>query len=98
MQVKMQQLEPDIKQWTGFKLRKKYIKTVYCYFVYLTSMQSTSCNSGLDKSQAGTKIARRDIKGTFCPNTGTIKDINGRDLADTEEIKRRWKEYTEELC
>ena len=40
----------------------------------------------------------RDIKGTFCPNTGTIKDINGRDLADTEEIKRRWKEYTEELC
>ena len=28
---------------------------------------------------------------------GTIKDINGRDLVDTEEIKKRWKEYTEEL-
>ena len=28
---------------------------------------------------------------------GTIKDKNGRDLADTEEIKKRWKEYTEEL-
>ena len=28
---------------------------------------------------------------------GTMKDKNGRDLADTEEIKKRWKEYTEEL-
>ena len=36
-----------------------------------------------------------DIKGTFCPKMGTIKDINGRDLVDTEEIKKRWKEYTE---
>ena len=47
MQVKKWQLEPDIKQWTGFKLRKKYIKTVYCYFVYLTSMQSTSYKTPL---------------------------------------------------
>ena len=37
-----------------------------------------------------------DIKGTFCPKMGTIKDINGRDLVDAEEIKR-WKEYMEEL-
>ena len=28
---------------------------------------------------------------------GTVMDINGRDLVDTEEIKKRWKEYTEEL-
>ena len=28
---------------------------------------------------------------------GTIKNINGRDLGDTEEIKKRWKEYMEEL-
>ena len=38
-----------------------------------------------------------DIKGTFCPKMGTIKDINGIDLADAEGIKRRWREYTEEL-
>ena len=38
-----------------------------------------------------------DIKGTFCPKMGTLKDINGRNLVDTEEIKKRWKEYTEEL-
>ena len=39
-----------------------------------------------------------NIKGTFCPQIGTIKYINGRDLVDTEKIKKRWKEYTEELC
>ena len=33
----------------------------------------------------------------FCPKMGTIKDKNGRDLVDTEEIKKRWKEYMEEL-
>ena len=37
------------------------------------------------------------IKGTFCPKVGTIKDVNGRDLVEAEEIKRRWKEYMEEL-
>ena len=43
MQVKKQQLEPDMEQWTGSKLGKEYIKTVYCHPVYLTYMQSTSC-------------------------------------------------------
>ena len=38
-----------------------------------------------------------DIKGTFCPKMGTIKDRNGGDLVNAEEIKKRWKEYTEEL-
>ena len=37
------------------------------------------------------------IKGTFCPKMGTIKDRNGGDLVNTEKIKKRWKEYTEEL-
>ena len=39
----------------------------------------------------------RDIKRIFHPKMGTIKDRNGRDLEDAEEIKKRWKEYTEEL-
>ena len=33
-----------------------------------------------------------DIKGTFCPKMGTIKDINRRDLVDAEESKESWKE------
>ena len=40
--VKKQQLEPHVKQHTGSKLRKGYIKAVYCHPAYLTSMQSTS--------------------------------------------------------
>ena len=43
MQVKKEQLEPDMEQWTGSKLGKEYIKAVYCHLAYLTYMQSTSC-------------------------------------------------------
>ena len=43
MQVKKQQLEPGMEQWTGSKLGKEYVKSVYCHSVYLTYMQSTSC-------------------------------------------------------
>ena len=38
-----------------------------------------------------------DTKGTFHAQMGTIKDRNGRDLTEAEEIKKRWQEYTEEL-
>ena len=41
MQVKKQQLEPDMEQRTGSKLGKEYIKAVYCHPAYLTYMQST---------------------------------------------------------
>ena len=37
----------------------------------------------------------RDTKGIFCAMMGTIKDRNGIDLTEAEEIKRRWQEYTE---
>ena len=43
MQVKKQQLEPDMEQWNVLKLGKECIKAVYCHPAYLTSMQSTSC-------------------------------------------------------
>ena len=39
----------------------------------------------------------RDIKGIFHAKMGSIKDRNGRDLTETEDIKKRWQEYTEEL-
>ena len=38
-----------------------------------------------------------DIKGTFCPKIGKIKDRNGIDLTETDDIKKTWQEYTEEL-
>ena len=43
MQVKKQQLESDLEQLTDPKLGKEYVKAVYYHPVYLTSMQSTSC-------------------------------------------------------
>ena len=43
MQVKKQQLELDMEQWTGSKLGKEFVKAVYCHPAYLTYMQSTLC-------------------------------------------------------
>ena len=42
MQVKKQQLGPDMQQWTGSKLGKEYVKAVHCHPVYLTYVQSIS--------------------------------------------------------
>ena len=39
----------------------------------------------------------RDTRQTFHAKMGTIKDRNGRDLTEAEDIKKRWQEYTEEL-
>ena len=39
----------------------------------------------------------RDTKGTFHAKMGSIKDRNGMDLTEIEDIKKRWQEYTEEL-
>ena len=39
----------------------------------------------------------RNAKGTFHAKISTIKDRNGRDLTEAEDIKKRWQEYTEEL-
>ena len=43
-------------------------------------------------------LKKRDIKGTFHAKMGSIKDRNGMDLTEAEDIKKMWQEYTEELC
>ena len=43
MQIKKQELKPDMEQQTGSKLGKEYVKAVYFHLAYLTFMQSTSC-------------------------------------------------------
>ena len=40
----------------------------------------------------------RDTKGIFHAKMGTINDRNGMDLTEAEDIRKRWQEYTEELC
>ena len=39
----------------------------------------------------------RDSKGTFLAKMGTIKDRNGMDITEVEDVKKRWQEYSEEL-
>ena len=60
MQVKKQQLEPDMEQQSGSKSGKECVKAVYCHPTYLTYMQNMR-NAGLDEAQAGIKIVRRNI-------------------------------------
>ena len=62
MQVKKQQVkkELDIEEWTGSKLGEEYISVVYCYLLYLCA-EYIMRNAGLDKSQAGIKIAGKNI-------------------------------------
>ena len=54
-------------------------------------------NNRMGKTRALFKKIR-DTKGTFHAKMGTINDRNGMDLTEAEDIRKRWQEYTEELC
>ena len=60
MQVKKQQLEPDMEQRTGSKLGKEYVKAVYCHPDYLTYMKSTSCKmpANMENSAVATGLEK----------------------------------------
>ena len=56
MQIKKQQLEPDMEQQTGSKLGKEYVKAVYCHPVCLTYMQYIMQNARLDEAQLESRL------------------------------------------
>ena len=60
MQIKKQQLEPDMEQGTNSKLGKEYVKTVYCHPVCLYA-EYIMWNARLEEAQVGIKIAERNI-------------------------------------
>ena len=95
MQVKKQQLGPDVEQQTGSKLGKEYDKAVYCHPADLTSMQSTSCKMLGCMNQTEIKISRRNID-----NFRYANDIFA--MAETEEklksLLMRVKEESEKLA
>ena len=63
MQVRKQQLEPDVEQRTDSKLGQEYVQAVYCHPAYLSYYaEYIMQNTGLDEAQAGIKIAGRNIK------------------------------------
>ena len=62
IQVKKQQLEPDMEQLSGSELGKEYVKTVYCHLAYLTyNAEYIMGNARLNESQAEIKTARKNI-------------------------------------
>ena len=61
MQVKKQQLEPDMEQRTGSQLGKKYIKAILSPCLFNFYAEYIMRNAGLDEAQAGIKIAGRNI-------------------------------------
>ena len=58
--------------------------------------KETEENNRMEKTRDVLKKIR-DTKGTFHATMGSIKDRNGMDLTEAEDIKKRWQEYTEEL-
>ena len=76
MQVKKQQLEPDMEQWTGSKLWKEYIKAVYHHPSYLT--EYIMWNARLDEAQVRIKIAGRNINNLSYADDTTL-------MAESEE-------------
>ena len=59
MQVKKQQLEPDMEGWTSSKLGKEYIKAINCSPAYLTYMQSTSWEMLDSKQKLETRLPEK---------------------------------------
>ena len=71
LQIKKQQLEPDMEQRTGSKLGKEYVKAVYRHPAYFTVYaEYVMRNARLDEAQAGIKIAGRNINNLrYADNT-----------------------------
>ena len=74
MQVKKQQLELDMEQQTGSKLRKEYVMAAYCHIYCLFNIyaQYIMRNAGLDEAQAGIKIAGRNINNFRYADDNTL--------------------------
>ena len=98
MQVKMQQLEPNIKQLTDSKLGKEYIKIVYCHSAYLTFMQSTLCkmlgwiNHKLESRLPGEISANSDMQMMAYLLSNSRKQRGTKEPLDKDE-RREWKSW-----
>ena len=94
MQVKKQQLDLDMEQWTYSKLGKEYIKAVYCHPAYLSYIQSTSCKCWVRWSTSWIKIAGGNINNLRYADDTTF-------MAERKEEKRaswwKWKTRVKKL-
>ena len=100
-------LQIAVKRWEGkTKGEKKRYTHLNAEFQRITSRDKTAFLSDQGKEiEENNRMGKtkdlfkkiRDTKGTFHAKMGLIKDRNGRDLIEAEDIKKRWQEYTEEL-
>ena len=94
MQVKKQQIEPDMEQWTGSKLRKDYVKAVYCHFAYFNLHAGYIMrNAWLDEAQDGIKIARRNINNLRYADDTTHMAESKEKLKSLLMKVREWKNW-----
>ena len=91
MLEKKQQLEPDMEQWTGSKLRKDYVNAVYCQPPYLIYMQSTSCEMLGWMNQEGIRIAGRNISNLRHADDTTVMAESKEDLKSLLRVKEESK-------
>ena len=80
MQVKKQQLEPDMEQLTGSKLGKQYVKAVLPVLLFNLYAEYNMQNAGLDESQAGIKIAKRNISNLRHADDTTLTAESEKEL------------------
>ena len=89
MQIKKQQLEPDMEQQTGSKLGKEYVKAVYCYPAYLNYMQSKSCKMpGLMKQKLDSRLLARISITSDMQMTPHLWQKSGRTKKPLDESER----------
>ena len=80
MQVKKQQLELDMEQLTGSKLGKQYVKAVLPVLLFNLYAEYNRQNAGLDESQAGIKIAGRNLKNLGYTDDTTLMGESEEEL------------------
>ena len=80
MQARKQQLELDMEQQTGSKQEKEYVKAVYCHPAYLTYAEYIMRNTGLEETQAGIKIAGRNINHLRYADDTTLMEESEEEL------------------
>ena len=94
MQVKRQQLEPDMEQWTGSKLGKEYVRAIYYHPVYLTYAELIRQNVRLDEAQAGIKISGRNINNLRYTDDTTLMPESEEEL---QSLLMKVKEESEKV-
>ena len=91
MQVKNQQLEPDMEQQTGSKLGKEYVKAVYCHPAYLIYMQSTSYEMpGWMKHKLELRLPGE--------KSNNLRYADGTTLMAESEKELKWKRRVKKLA